>query len=398
MTDEIKIREVEALKEIDPSTTPAEISPMTPFQPLPGLYQADDRALSFIGKPMQALAVARTRGKIKTNEITSVDTLTIWDEVGIISKKARSLGVGESKLLSVAVSAFTKRNAQNNSKPQLRVSIDTRDFAIANKKEIIPRVMGSVEEQDREDKRAIKALDNFVTKMVKNAENLKANMTFKWKDKLRGKVTDYADVSFIGAARVNRNSITLEFTQSAAEIITTWALAERPRAFYAIDDKQTNAYSIAEALIDHYTNENNVIRNSERMMSVGVLLRKYTSFPSLEELKAKRWSWERLVKEPFELALDHLVNVGLLSNWEYSRAGKVKLSDDEAGMIYSYDQFASLYLFFDLAGYEDHDQRRKAIFEKRKEKEEASREKKRRRKARQAEKALAEADQEGAQP
>ena len=391
MSEEIRIREAEQGDELNPT-----FQPITHFQPLPGLYQAEDHALSFIGKPMTALAVARTRGTIKTNEITSVDTMTIRDEVEIISKKARSLGVGEGKLLSVAVSAFTKRNAQNTSKPQLRVSIDTKDYAIANKKEIFPRKMGSDAEQAREDKRAAKALENFVAKVAKNAENLKSNMTFSWKEKLRGKVQSYNGISFISAYRVNKDTITLEVSQSAAEIITTWALADRPRSYYAIDDKRSNAFAIADALIAHYTNENNVIKDSERMMNIGTLIRKYTSFPSYEELKAKELGWEHFVKEQFETALDHLHNIGLLADWKYSRAGKEILSDDEAGMIYTYDQFTALYLYFELSGYEDHDQRRKAIFEKRKEKEEASREKKRRRKARQNEKKQAE-EQSGAQ-
>jgi len=394
MSEEIRII-TETRPEVDPSTDSAAFQPITPFQALPGLYQAEDHALSFIGKPMTALAVARTRGSIKTNDITSVDTMTIRDEVEIISKQARSLGVGEGKLLSVAVSAFTKRNAQNNSKPQLRVSIDTKDYAIANKKEIFPRRMESAEAQEREDKRAAKALENFVAKVAKNAENLKSNMTFSWKEKLRGKVQAYNGISFISAYRVTKDTITLEFSQSAAEAIVTWALAERPRSYYAIDDKRSNAFAIADALIAHYTNENNVIKDSERMMNIGTLIRKYTSFPSYEELKAKELGWEHFVKEQFETALDHLHNIGLLADWKYSRAGKEILSDDEAGRIYTYDQFTALYLYFELSGYEDHDQRRKAIFEKRKEKEEASREKKRR-KARQNEKKQAE-EQAGAQ-
>lgn len=394
MSEEIRII-TETRPEVDPSTDQAAFQPITPFQALPGLYQAEDHALSFIGKPMTALAVARTRGSIKTNDITNVDTMTIRDEVEIISKQARSLGVGEGKLLSVAVSAFTKRNAQNNSKPQLRVSIDTKDYAIANKKEIFPRRMESAEAQEREDKRAAKALENFVAKVAKNAENLKSNMTFSWKEKLRGKVQAYNGISFISAYRVTKDTITLEFSQSAAEAIVTWALAERPRSYYAIDDKRSNAFAIADALIAHYTNENNVIKDSERMMNIGTLIRKYTSFPSYEELKAKELGWEHFVKEQFETALDHLHNIGLLADWKYSRAGKEILSDDEAGRIYTYDQFTALYLYFELSGYEDHDQRRKAIFEKRKEKEEASREKKRR-KARQNEKKQAE-EQAGAQ-
>lgn len=382
MKKEIRNSAAEDQVEITPPDPATAMIPRSPFPALPGLYQVEDRALSFIGKPMTALSAARTRGSINSDTVTSNDTLIIRDEVEILSKSARSLGVGESKLLSAGATAFTKLNAQNTGKPHLRVTLDTKDFAIANRKEIIPRVMGSAEEQEKESKRTDKNLENFVTKVAKNAENLKTNMAFKWKEKLRGKVQAYDGISFISAYRVTKDSIMLEFSQSAAEIMVTWALSEKPRAYYAIDDKNSNAFAIADALIAHYTNENNVIRNTERMMNIGTLISKYTSFPSYEELKAKKLGWEHFVKEQFETAMDYLLySIGLLSDWKYSRAGKAILSDDEAGMIYSYDQFTSLYLYFELAGFEDHDQRRRLIFEKRQEKEEASREKNRRRKA-----------------
>ena len=239
---------------------------------LTGLFTADERSLSFTGNALTILAKARTRGIV--NPVTK-DSLSIGDVI-IASSIASRIGIGEAKLLRYGVSAFTKENAQNERKPILRIYGDTKDFARANGVKIDPQQMATKGEQGKENRRAAKALENFVAKLARNAETLN-NASFSWMETVKGKAKSYSGVSLIGAYKIDSSVIMLEFTQSAAEYMTQLPLSDTPRALYAVDDRKPNAYSIAQALITHYGMENNVIRNTERMLKVETLLA-YTSF------------------------------------------------------------------------------------------------------------------------
>lgn len=344
-----------------------------PPQTLTGLFHAEERSLSFTGNALIALSKARTRGII--NQVTK-DSITIGDVI-IASSAVKKLGVGEAKLLRYGVSAFTEKNAQNTKKPVLRILGDTKDFARANNIRIDPQQMATPEEQEKENKRAAKALENFVAKLAKNAETLKSNASFSWREVVRGKPQAYSGVSLIGAYKIDSTVIMLEFSQSAAEYMIQLPVADTPRALYAIDDRQTTAYAIAEALIRHYGIENNVMRNTERMLKVETLLSS-TSLPTIEECKEKRLGWEHFVKEPFEKALDVLYQKNIIAQertdengkrigggWRYCLSGMKELTEEEAANIIRYEQFASLYVCYELSGYDTHADRVKLIAEKR---------------------------------
>ena len=101
---------------------------------------------------------------------------------------------------------------------------------------------------------------------------------------------------------------------------------------------------------------------------------------SKEEIEEKRNSWVKLVKIPFEEAMDELYQKGLIAEervdpatgkhisggWHYSLAGMKEISDEQARAIIEkgYSQFVSLYVVFELAGYESHEVRAKAIADK----------------------------------
>lgn len=345
----------------------------SPPQALIGLFQVKERDLTFSGSALNALSKARTIGKIDS---VTKDSITIGDVI-IYSNKASKLGIGEAKLLRYGVTAFTNDNAQNEKTPNLRIYADTKDFARANGVKIDPQAMETPEEQEKENQRAAKALDNFVTKLAKNAETLKSNASFSWRETVKGKAKSYSGLSLIGAYTVNSDSIMLEFTQSAAAYIVQLPLSDTPRALYAVDDRKPNAYAIAQALISHYSMDNNVIKNTERILKIETLL-KYTSFPTQAKLKEKRWSWENLVKEPFEAALDELTRINFFTPevkgkdgkrisgaWTYCLSGMKELSDEEAASILSYEQFVSTYIYYELSGYDSHEERVKQITEKR---------------------------------
>lgn len=334
------------------------------------IFTPGEKALSFSGKAVSVLSRARTRGQVSIFG----DSVT-FDDFLISSKAANKLGVGEAKLLRYGISAFTEANAQNNKNIKLRVYADTKEFARACRIRIDRQQMPTPEEQIEEDKRAAKAFNNFMGKLIKNAQAL-TDASFSWTERIQGKTQSFTTMNILGMCRITRDEIIFEFTQVAAEYLTRLPLAVTPSAYYAINDRMINAFAIADKLIQHYSMYNNVVRNTERILKIETLL-KYTSFPSIDEVRQKRNSWVKLIKEPFEAAMDELYQKGLIAEektdpktgkhisggWRYSLAGKQELSETQAAAIIEngYAYFASLYIVFDLAGYEPHEVRAQAI-------------------------------------
>lgn len=366
------------------------VSPAAP-QPLTGLFHPEEYSPTFIGKPITALTRSQTVGvinSIATESFVIGDvTVTLKKEKQIIDKNGQKKtvyvkpGAGEAKLLRYAVSALTKINSQNTRNLSLTVYGDTKAYARDCLKDpargIDPRPMATPEEQEKENQRAAKALENFVSKLKLNALLLTVS-PFIFEYTYKGEKKGFGGITMLGAFDVNADVFKLEFTQSAALYFIHQPLSYTPRAFYAIDERKPNAIAIANELIQHYFNENNVIRNTERMLKVETLLR-CTSLPTIDELtgagginksgeKVKRkyfYRWEDRIKEPFEQALDELTRVGLIEDWDYRLAGKKPIPDGTP--IPKYEQFISLYVFFEF-NFDTHEHRLEHITAKRDEK------------------------------
>lgn len=388
MSENTKKKKPSFIMEIAEAKTPIEAEQVPPVYPLVGLFCPEERSLSFIGKPLTALSKARTKGIV--NAITK-DSITIGDDVTIRliggGKKDKNEkmviqlpGAGEAKLLRYCVEAFTKVNAQFSKKPILRIYGDTRDYARACIQDpargIDPRKMETPEEQRKENQRAAKALENFVAKLGKNARLLKNGAQFDFVAISKGKEKSYSGLTMLGAYSIDSDVIMLELTQTAAEYFVQQPLSATPRAYYAIDERKPNALAIADELMRQYGNENNVIRNTEGVLKVETLLN-CTSLPTIEELtgiggknkdgkavtRTYYYRWIDRIKEPFEEALDELTQKHFIKDWSYCLSGKQPLPDDEP--IMRYEQFISLYVRFELCGYEPHADRVKLIEEKR---------------------------------
>lgn len=301
----------------------------------------------FNGKATSTLGQAKTRGKIDQlrKKLVVGDVSIFFKNFKEISK----LGVGEQKILRYIIAAFTEKNSHGTQNPQLRqrlfLSLD--DYAKA--------IGANIDTEDR--------LKNFKKKLKKNLDNLKEDTTFSWTETIRGKDKNYANISFISGYKITKDTIVIEFSLTAAEyLVSLDTMIQYPRSLYAIDDRDYNTFAIGEAMNLHYSQYNNVVRGTEQMLSVMKLL-EVTSLPSYEKIKQAHSSWEQKLKEPFEKALDHLHQRGFLKDWSYSKAKGIKLTDEEASQITSYEKFVSLYIWYELNDYPEHRERTDAIIE-----------------------------------
>ena len=345
------IQKIEPLKESDPEKYKEavelveQIPEQKPETSALGLYTADKLSIMFNGKLTGTLGKLATTGKIDPIR-KSADV----NGVKIISQNISQMGVGEAKIFRYAIAAFTQKNSRGTSNQQLhlRVFLSLNDYA---------RVTNTnISTEDR--------LKNFKKKLKKNLSNLlQKNITFSWSENIKGKTKNYGGISLISGYNVKREAITIDFSLGLAEyLVSLPTLVEYPRALYSVNDRNFNAFAIGEAMFQHYSINNNIIRGTEQVLSVQKIL-EVTSFPSYEKVKKEKHSWEFLIKEQLEKALDHLHECGFLIDWCYSQAKGRKLTDEEASQITSYEKFVSLYIWYELADYPEHSKRENAIIE-----------------------------------
>ena len=255
-------------------------------------------SLSHNGKAIEALALARGKGKLNPHspEILEVNGVNIF-----APESALKIGAGAVKIYRYAVSEFTKRNHSNANNDELKLIhiLDVKDFAKLN----------GVDTESEND------MKNFRRKLKASLDKLRmASVT--WTEKIKGQPKAFCGMNYIGSYKLRGNELELEFTLKFAEYLTSLPLILYPHALYALDDREFNAYSIGEAMCSHYSQENNVLKGTEGKLRVKTLL-EYTSYPSYEEIKTHEMSWVQKVKEPFEAALDKLTQCGLIADWVY---------------------------------------------------------------------------------
>lgn len=303
-------------------------------------------ARSFNGDSIEALALARTKGKINPfSEVLDVNGVNIF-----APESALKIGAGAVKIYRYAVSEFTKRNHCNADNERLKLCyiLDVKDFAEAN----------GVDTDSPDD------MKNFRRKLKASLDKLNT-ASITWTEKVKGQQKTFAGMNYIGGYSLKGNELMIEFTLSMAQYLVSLPVIIYPRSLYALDDRDYNAYAIGEAMCIHYSQDNNVIKDTEGKLRVETLL-KSTSYPSYEEIKAQKISWEQRVKEPFEAALDKLTQCGLISDWVYCHEGGIELTDKEAAEIVEkgYRYFTELIVKYELNDFEPHEDRVTAIQEK----------------------------------
>lgn len=319
------------------------------------------------GKVTDAFAYMNSKGAlidpITKNATIEKDSVKLTIS-NFIDKKT-ALGIGADKLLTSATAIFTQHNDFNSSSDIKRgVSFSLKEYAEQLGKDVTEHKKPTPEEQQEEKKRVKQILDN-VRKGVKKDLDLLQASTLEWKDK---KNDNYLKVSFIEATGINNGIVNILFTPTYAEyLLRTNLITQYPIRLLQIDERSPNTYLIGRKIALHYNIDSNQRRGTHTKLSVEALL-KESQLPTYEEVQAKdRGHWERKIKNPLEEALDNLVRAGIISDWKYTHAKGVDLTDEEAYNISSYQDFIKLYVEFTINNAVDHTQRiRKKDAEKKK--------------------------------
>lgn len=316
----------------------------------PELPTEDGYSLLYHGKLTDNLAMMRGRNG-QRDKVTKALSITEGG-VTLTLPKAMQFGTSPHKLLTKAVAEFTKYNAAKAAPQTLRVSFSIDEWArLRKEKSLIRRPTATPEEAEAEDKRLSMAMDNFIRKTNKDLQVLHG--LFSFEEKVKGKPLHVENLSLIGFSEIKRGFITIEFTLKAAEYLVSHPLTQYGEALYAISDRHPNAYILGLTIVERFNNENNQIRGTADRIMVERLLEKL-DLMTIEKVRKERRSWESFIKDRFEDALEALVQIGLLSKWEYCGPKGAALSDEEAQSIRSYEEWSKLYVLFELVNAPDH--------------------------------------------
>ena len=277
------------------------------------------------------------RGEVKLI-IKSLDTLK------------DTLRASTHKLLITALARFTANNHTGRGKDRTfrnaRVSIPLKDYALECGYDVEEHPTDNPEEAEKEALRAKRTLDN-VRRKVQEDLALLYNASISWKEKVKGKDADFADVRILGGKGIKAGRINIEFSVSLAEYLILLPLTQLPLALLSLDERNSNAYTIGWKMALHYSHDNNQIRGTAQLLKVKTMLER-TNLPTISEVRTQEGSWRYRIKEPFEAALDALTACGLLEDWRYSHSKGEEMTDEEATSFKNYEEWADTLIHFIL--------------------------------------------------
>ena len=164
-------------------------------------------------------AIARMSGSKPTpnplNNTASIESCEVKLIIKSLDTLSGTLGGSTHKLLSTAIAGFTALNhtgtGKDRSLREAKVAIPLKEYALKCGYDVEEHPTDSTEEAAKEAKRAKAALDNFRKKVRKDLELL-YNASISWKEKVKGKDTDFADIRILGGKGIKVGYINIEFT------------------------------------------------------------------------------------------------------------------------------------------------------------------------------------------
>lgn len=312
------------------------------------------------GKATDAMATMSSRDAI-VDQITGRATIDNG-EVKLVVQKfdslQGSLGVNTHKLLTVGVSEFTAINNydRREDRPiQPAITFSLAEYAKDLGYDVEEHPTDNEEDALKEKKRVQRVLNEAQKKIKRELQVLQAT-TLTWEEKVKGKAGDYDSVSLFSRTAIRKGVVYMEFSLPMAKYLVLLPITQYPKTQLRIDGRNQNAYALGNKFAEHYNMDSNQKKGTANRLKVDTLLR-ITNLPTYEQTIKNRNSWIDRIKEPFETALDEVVRVGTLADWEYTHSKGVPLTEEEASNITDYKTFSELYITYRMGEEVDHTER-----------------------------------------
>ena len=308
----------------------------------PGYFLVPD------SKPTNALSQA-TRKTFEQDPITgrgrmNINGVTIEDE----SELPGIIGIDAHKLLSRAENEFILRNHHGELQTRTVTFFDDEYFRLLSDN-IIEAPMDTPKGQEEERKRAT-AYKMKLRKTVRKTLVQLGKSNFDWVAGTGKNAIPFAHLNLIQDWEYppGGGAITITFSEKYAAYLSRRRLWRLPASVFSWDARKSSAYAALIKIAYHHSSLNNYQQKTADILSVPTLL-KVMNLRSIEKVREQGGSWKRVIRGPFEDALNELVTGGYLSKWEYSRAKGQPLNEDPDSAFPVYEKWADAYIKFKIA-------------------------------------------------
>ena len=205
-------------------------------------------------------------------------------------------------------------------------------------------------EGQKEEKRRVSALKRELRRTTREALECLYNSSFS----IEKEGKDGAKSVIFGQRRIidgydyppGADAITITFAPNYAEYLKKRRVWRLPLALFSWDGRRASSYALGYKIAYHYSSLNNYINGTADRLQVRTLLdRLYLR--SIEEVRKQKGSWKRVIRGPFEDALNELVEGGYLKEWRYTREKAQPIEDENA--LSTYEKWADSYIQFTVA-------------------------------------------------
>jgi len=174
------------------------------------------------------------------------------------------------------------------------------------------------------------------------------SISLEWKERSGKVIKDYAKMRIVTSQGIKRGSIFVNFSPEFAKYLTGAYIMQYPKALFKIDERNPNGYHLGRKLLLHHSIDNNQRIGTANLISVRALLDVCPDIPTYEEVMSGYRHVDRLIKAPFENALDTLDFI----TWEYSNSKGVPLTKKQLDSV-TYADFIALYIRFTVKDFPD---------------------------------------------
>ena len=181
------------------------------------------------------------------------------------------------------------------------------------------------------------------------------SVSIEWTERTGKTMKDYSKMRIVTSQGIKRGNIFLDFSTEFAKYLTMAYIMQYPTALLKIDERNPSSYHLGRKLLLHHSIDNNRRRGTANIISVRALLEVCPDIPSYGAVMSGDRHVDRLIKTPFENALNALDFV----TWEYANSKGVPLTDEQLASA-AYSDFITLYIKFTVKDFPNQAARIKA--------------------------------------
>ena len=258
------------------------------------------------------------------------------------------MGIDSSKVLMRAEAEFRHRNHAGTIQTYEVVIYEDEYFQLLN--DDVKEWSMNTPEGQKEEKRRVSALKRELRRTTREALECLYNSSFS----IEKEGKDGAKSVIFGQRRIidgydyppGADAITITFAPNYAEYLKKRRVWRLPLALFSWDGRRASSYALGYKIAYHYSSLNNYINGTADRLQVRTLLdRLYLR--SIEEVRKQKGSWKRVIRGPFEDALNELIEGGYLKEWRYTREKAQPIEDENA--LSTYEKWADSYIQFTVA-------------------------------------------------